>query len=141
MTRKLIALGVIPAAALAITAGQALSGGAISKQKAPTAAQKKAIMKAADLKGPASCYAIQLSARKRTIAGVKFNERAKKCTKYAFDGAGLYFSTPNRKVWFDLESGSSVSTSNCSALKTLVGNAAWQDMIPYISTMGCTNFD
>lgn len=141
MTRKLIALGAIPAAALAMTAGHALAGGAISKQKAPSAAQKKAIMKAAGFTGPASCYAIQLAARRPTIAGVKFNERAKDCTKYAFDGAGLYFSTPNGKVWFDLESGSSLSPSNCSALKALVGVPAWQDMIPYVSTMGCTNFD
>jgi len=34
MNRKLIALGVIPVAALAMTAGQALAGGATSKQKA-----------------------------------------------------------------------------------------------------------
>ena len=141
MTRKLIALAVIPAAAITMTAGQALSGGALSKQKSATTAQKKAIMKAAGLKGPRSCFAVQLSARKTTIAGVKFNERAKRCKRYAFNGASLYYATPNKKAWFKLDSGSSLTASNCSALKTLVGKAAWQDMIPYISTMGCKNFD
>lgn len=141
MNRKLIAVGVVPVAALAMTAGQALAGGAISKQKAPTAAQKTAIMKAAGFKGPASCYRVQLSARVQTIAGAKFNEKAANCNKYAFDGAALYYSTPNRMRWFQLTAGSSLSTDECRALDQLVGTAAWQDMIPYVSTMGCQNFD
>lgn len=141
MNRKLIALAVIPAAALAMTAGQALAGGAISKQKAPTTAQKTAIMKAAGFKGPASCYTVQLSARTQTIAGAKFNEKAKNCTKYAFDGAALYYSTFNKKVWYQLEAGSGLDTNECNALSVLVGPAAWQDMIPYIGDMGCQNFD
>ena len=103
MNRKLIAVGVIPIAALAMTAGQALAGGAISKQKAPTAAQKAAILKAGGFKGPASCYTVQLSARQQTIAGAKFNTKAKNCTKYAFDGAALFYGTSNKKVWFQLE--------------------------------------
>ena len=141
MNRKLIALGVVPVAALAMTAGQALAGGAISKQKAPTAAQKAAIMKAAGFKGPASCYTVQLSARQQTIAGAKFNAKAKNCTKYAFDGAALYYGTSNKKVWYELEAGSGLGTNECEALSLLLGGPAWQDMIPYVDVMGCQNYD
>lgn len=141
MNRKLIALGTIPLAALAMTAGQALAGGATSKQKAPTTAQKTAIMKAGGFKGPASCYQVKLSARVQTIAGAKFNAKAKNCNAHAFDGAALYYSTPNKKVWYQLEAGSGLGTNECLALQTLVGPVAWQDMIPYISTMGCQNYD
>jgi hypothetical protein len=141
MRKSLIALGIAPLAALAISAGPALAGGAISKQKSPTSAQKTAILKAGGFKGPASCYSVQLSARKQTIAGAKFNEKARNCTKYAFDGAGLYYSTASKKTWFLLDAASGASANECDALQTLVGVVAWQDMIPYISSMGCQNFD
>ncbi len=141
MNRKLIAVGVIPIAALAMTAGQALAGGATSKQKAPTAAQKAAILKAGGFKGPASCYTVQLSARQQTIAGAKFNTKAKNCTKYAFDGAALFYGTSNKKVWFQLEAGSALGTNQCDALSLLLAGGAWQDMIPYVDTMGCQNYD
>ncbi|MBM3664740.1 MAG: hypothetical protein FJW92_02960 [Actinobacteria bacterium] len=98
-------------------------------------------MKAAGFKGPASCYRVQLSARVQTIAGAKFNDKAKNCTQYAFDGAALYYSTPNKKAWYQLEAGSGLDTNECLALQTLLEPAAWQDMIPYISTMGCQNYD
>jgi hypothetical protein len=141
MHTRWIALGVAPLAALAISAAPALGGGAISKQKAPTKAQKAAIMKAAKVKGPARCYTAQLSARKQTIAGFKFNTKAKNCTRYGFDGAALYFGSPNKKAWYLLEAGSALDPENCDAVQALIGNAAWQDMIPYISVMGCQNFD
>lgn len=141
MRKSLIAVGIAPLAALALSAGPALAGGSVSKQKAPTSAQKTAILKAGGFKGPASCYTVQLSARTQTIAGAKFNQKAKNCTKYAFDGAGLYYSTANKKTWFLLDAASGASANECDALQTLVGAAAWQDMIPYISTMGCQNFD
>lgn len=141
MSKRWIALGVAPLAALAISAAPALGGGAVSKQKAPTAAQKTAIMKAAGVKGPARCYTVQLSARKQTIAGFRFNGRASNCTRFAFDGAGLYYGTPNKKAWYQLESGSALGTNDCDAIQALIGNAAWQDMIPYIDRMGCKNYD
>jgi hypothetical protein len=141
MSKRWIALGVAPLAALAISAAPALGGGAISQQKAPTAAQKTAILKAGKFKGPAKCYTVQLSARKQTIAGVRFNQKASGCNKYAFDGAGLYYGTFDRKTWFLLDAASGASTAECDALATLVGVAAWQDMIPYTTVMGCQNFD
>ncbi len=141
MHTRLIAVGAASLAALTLTAGSAFAGGAISKQKAPTAAQKKAILKAGGFKGPASCYTVQLSARKQTIAGAKFNEKAANCTKYAFDGAGLYYSTSSRKTWYLLDAASGADANECNALQTLVGAAAWQDMIPYIGDMGCQNYD
>ena len=141
MSKRWIALGVAPLAALAISAAPALGGGATSKQKAPTAAQKTAIMKAAKVKGPARCYTVQLSARTQTIAGFKFNTRAKNCARFAFDGAALYYGTPDKKAWYQLEAGSALDPNECTAIQTLIGSAAWQDMIPYIGDMGCTNFD
>ena len=141
MTTRWIATGIAALAALAVTAAPALSGGAISKQKSPTAAQKRAIMKAAKFKGPARCYTVQLSARKQTIAGAKFNRRASNCLKYAFDGAAIYYAPPSKKVWYLLQSGSSLDDNECDAVEVLIGGAAWQDMIPYIEPMGCQNFD
>jgi hypothetical protein len=141
MTRRWIAIGVAAIAALAVTAAPALSGGAISKQKSPTAAQKRAIMKAAKFKGPARCYTVQLSARTQTIAGAKFNRRASNCRKYAFDGAAIYYAPRSKKVWYLLQSGSALDGNECDAVQVLIGGAAWQDMIPYIETMGCRNFD
>ena len=141
MSKRWIALGMAPLAALAISAAPALGGGSVSKQKAPTAAQKTAIMKAAKVKGPARCYTVQLSARKQTIAGFKFNTKAKNCTRYGFDGAGLYFGSPNKKAWYLLEAGSALEPENCDAVQALIGNAAWQDMIRYIDRMGCKNYD
>ncbi len=141
MSKRWIALGVAPLAALAISAAPALGGGAISKQKAPTAAQKTAILKAGKFKGPARCYVVQLSARKQTVAGVRFNRRASGCTRYAFDGAGLYYGTARRTTWFLLDAASAASPAECEALDILMGGAAWQDMIPFTSRMGCQNFD
>ena len=141
MSHRWIAAGIAPLAALALTAGTAFAGGAISKPKAPTAAQKAAILKAGGFKGPASCYTVQLSAREQTIAGAKFNTKAKNCTKYAFDGAALYYGTSNKKVWYQLEAGSALGTNQCDALSLLLAGGAWQDMIPYVDTMGCQNYD
>ena len=141
MKTRMLALGLAPIAALALSAGPALAGGAISKQKAPTAAQKAAILKAGGFKGPASCYTVQLSSRTQTMAGAKFNAKARNCTRYAFDGAGLYYSNASKKTWFRLAAASSTGAAQCDALQVLVGVAAWQDLIPYVSTMGCQNYD
>lgn len=141
MTTRWIATGIAAIAALAVTAAPALSGGAISKQKSPAAAQKRAIMKAAKFKGPARCYTVQLSARTQTIAGAKFNRRASNCRKYAFDGAGIYYAPRSKKVWYLLQSGSALDGNECDAVQVLIGGAAWQDMIPYVQPMGCRNFD
>ena len=134
MNTRMLALGLAPIAALALSAGPALAGGAISKQKA-------AILKAGGFKGSASCYTVQLSSRKQTMAGAKFNAKAKNCTKYAFDGAGLYYSNASKKTWFLLDAASSTDAAQCEALQVLVGVVAWQDLIPYVSTMGCQNYD
>ena len=141
MTTRWIATGIAASAALAVTAAPALSGGAISKQKSPTAAQKRAIMKAAKFRGPARCYTVQLSARTQTIAGAKFNRRASNCRKYAFDGAGIYYAPRSKKVWYLLQSGSALDDNECDAVQLLIGGAAWQDMIPNTQTVGCRNFD
>jgi len=141
MTSRWIATGIAAVAALAMTAAPALSGGSVSKQKSPTAAQKRAIMKAAKVKGPARCYTVQLSARKQTVAGAKFNRRASNCRKYAFDGAAIYYAPPSKKVWYLLQAGSALDDNECDAVQALIGGAAWQDMIPYIEPMGCQNFD
>lgn len=141
MTTRWIATGIAAIAALAVTAAPALSGGAISKQKSPAAAQKRAIMKAAKFRGPARCYTVQLSARTQTIAGAKFNRRASNCRKYAFDGAGIYYAPRSKKVWYLLQSGSALDGNECDAVQVLIGGAAWQDMIPYVQPMGCRNFD
>jgi hypothetical protein len=141
MTSRWIATGIAAIAALAMTAAPALSGGSVSKQKSPTAAQKRAIMKAAKVKGPARCYTVQLSARKQTVAGAKFNRRASNCRKYAFDGAAIYYAPPSKKVWYLLQAGSALDDNECDAVQALIGGAAWQDMIPYIEPMGCQNFD
>ena len=141
MTSRWIATGIAAIAALAMTAAPALSGGSVSKQKSPTAAQKRAIMKAAKVKGPARCYTVQLSARKQTVAGAKFNRRASNCPKYAFDGAAIYYAPPSKKVWYLLQAGSALDDNECDAVQALIGGAAWQDMIPYIEPMGCQNFD
>jgi hypothetical protein len=141
MTSRWIATGIAAIAALAMTAAPALSGGSVSKQKSPTAAQKRAIMKAAKVKGPARCYTVQLSARKQTVAGAKFNRRASNCRKYAFDGAAVYYAPPSKKVWYLLQAGSALDDNECDAVQALIGGAAWQDMIPYIEPMGCQNFD
>ena len=100
-----------------------------------------AILKAGGFKGPAKCYSVALSSRKQTVAGAMFNAKASGCTKYAFDGAGLYYGTPNKKAWFLLDAASAASANECNALQALVGASPWQDMIPFISTMGCKNFD
>jgi len=141
MTSRWIATGIAAVAALAMTAAPALSGGSVSKQKSPTAAQKRAIMKAAKVKGPARCYTVQLSARKQTVAGAKFNRRASNCRKYAFDGAAIYYAPPSKKVWYLLQAGSALDGNECDAVQALIGGAAWQDMIPYIEPMGCQNLD
>lgn len=141
MTSRWIAIGIAAVAALAMTAAPALSGGSVSKQKSPTAAQKRAIMKTAKVKGPARCYTVQLSARKQTVAGAKFNRRASNCRKYAFDGAAIYYAPPSKKVWYLLQAGSALDDNECDAVQALIGGAAWQDMIPYIEPMGCQNFD
>jgi len=141
MTSRWIAIGIAAIAGLAMTAAPALSGGSVSKQKSPTAAQKRAIMKAATFKGPARCYTVQLSARKQTVAGAKFNRRASNCLKYAFDGAAIYYAPPSKKVWYLLQAGSALDDNECDAVQALIGGAAWQDMIPYIEPMGCQNFD
>ena len=141
MTSRWIATGIAAIAALAMTAAPALSGGSVSKQKSPTAAQKRAIMKAAKVKGPARCYTVQLSARKQTVAGAKFNRRASNCRKYAFDGAAIYYAPPSKKVWYLLQAGSALDGNECDAVQALIGGAASQDMIPYIEPMGCQNFD
>lgn len=141
MSHRWIAAGIAPLAALALTAGTAFAGGAISKPKAPTAAQKSAILKAGGFKGPSKCYAVSLSSRKQTVAGVRFNAKASGCNKVAFDGAGLYYSNYAKTSWYQLDSGSGETADHCDALKTLVGVAAWQDLIPFVSDMGCTNFD
>jgi len=141
MTSRWIATGIAAVAALAMTAAPALSGGSVSKQKSPTAAQKRAIMKAAKVKAPARCYTVQLSARKQTVAGAKFNRRASNCRKYAFDGAAIYYAPPSKKVWYLLQAGSALDGNECDAVQALIGGAAWQDMIPYIEPMGCQNFD
>jgi len=141
MTSRWIATGIAAIASLAMTAAPALSGGSVSKQKSPTAAQKRAIMKAAKVKGPARCYTVQLSARKQTVAGAKFNRRASNCRKYAFDGAAVYYAPPSKKVWYLLQAGSALDDNECDAVQALIGGAAWQDMIPYIEPMGCQNFD
>ncbi len=127
--------------ALAVTAAPAPSGGAISKQKSPTAAQKRAIMKAAKFRGPARCYTVQLSARTQTIAGAKFNRRASNCLQYAFDGVAIYYAPRSKKVWYLLQSGSALDDNECDAVQVLIGGAAWQDLIPYIQPTGCRNFD
>ena len=141
MSHRWIAAGLVPLAALAITAGTAVAGGSTSKPKAPTAAQKTAILKAGGFKGPAKCYSVALSSSKQTVAGAKFNTKASGCTKYAYDGAALYYSNSAKTTWFQLEAGSSETPAACDAMKTLVGNAPWQDLIPYVSGMGCSNFD
>lgn len=142
MNKRWIAAGILPLAALAISAGPALGGGAISKQKAPTTAQKKAILKAAKMTGPANCYTVQLAARQQTVAGLKFNAKAgSSCNKYAFDGAAVYYGNEAKTQWFLFESGSSETAAACDAMKLLMGAVAWQDMIPYIGDMGCYNFD
>jgi len=141
MTTRWIATGIAAIGALAVTAALALSGGAISKQKSPTAAQKRAIMKAAKFRGPARCYTVQLSARTQTIAGARFNRRASNCRKYTFDRAGIYYAPRSKKVWYPLQSGSALDDNECDAVQLLIGGAAWQDMIPYTQTMGYRNFD
>lgn len=141
MSKRWFALGLAPLAALAISAGPALAGGAISKPKAPTAAQKSAIMKAAKVKGPAKCYSVSLSSRKPTVAGFMFNSRASGCSQYGFDGGSIYYGNTGGKVWYLLDSGSALGASNCDADKLLVGVAAWQDLIPFVNAMGCQNFD
>lgn len=87
MRTSLIALGIAPLAALAVSAGPALAGGAVGATTSPTPAQTTAILKAGGVTGPASCYTVLLSARRQTIAGAKFNQRIKRCATYAFDGA------------------------------------------------------
>ncbi len=141
MNTRMIALAVAPLAALALTAGPALAGGSGGKLKAPTAAQKAAIMKAGGFKGPARCYTIHLSASKTTLAGARFNTKAANCTKYAFNGAGLYYGTSSKKTWYLLSAGSALGADKCDALQALAGGAAWEDLTPYVTTLGCQNID
>lgn len=141
MTHRLLAVGLVPLAALAMTAGTALAGGSTSKPKAPTAAQKTAILKAGGFKGPAKCYSVALSSRKQTVAGAMFNSKASGCTKYAFDGSGLYYANSGKTTWYLLDAASSETANKCDALKTLVGVPAWQDLAGYVSGLGCTNVD
>ncbi len=141
MSYRLLAVGLVPLAALAMTAGSALAGGAISKPKAPTAGQKTAILKAGGFKGPAKCYLVALSSRSQWVAGATFNTKASGCTKYAFDGSGLYYGTSSKKNWYLLEAGSSDDANQCDALQNLVGVPAWQDLAGYVAGLGCWNVD
>ena len=141
MSKRWSALGLAPLAALAISAGPAMAGGAISKPKAPTKAQKAAILKAAKVKGPAKCYSVSLSSSNTWVAGFKFNSKASGCAKYGFDGGALYYGNDAKTTWYLLESGSAEDTSMCEALRNLVGSPAWQDLIPYVDAMGCQNYD
>jgi hypothetical protein len=141
MSHRLIAAGLVPLAALAMTAGTALAGGSTSKPKAPTATQKSAILKSAGFKGPAKCYSVALSSRKQTVAGVMFNGKASGCTKYGFDGSSLYYGNSAKTAWYLLDAASSETANHCDALKILVGTPAWQDLAGYASGLGCTNVD
>ncbi len=139
-TRALVAVAA-SLTALSIASGTALAGGATQNTVVPTASQKSAIMKAAGYNGPAKCYSIALSASKRTLAGAQFNNKASGCTKYAFDGSALYYGNPGKTKWYQLQEGSSVDPTACSALKALVGVRAWQDLSGYAAGLGCQNVD
>ncbi len=123
---------------LAISAASAFADG--SQIVAPTAKQKTAIVKAWAAGGtvpPSKCVTVQLSKNNRVWAGLKFNSKASGCTASAFDGTAILWGRST--AWNIFMSGSSVKSTTCLAMASVMGINPWVDLVDYAGGMGCEN--
>ena len=126
--------------ALAVSATAACADG--SQTITPTSKQKTAIIKAwaQDGKtGPSKCYNVKISKNSAYLAGLAFNSKASGCTAYAFDGTAILWGRSTK--WNLLTAASGMSSSDCTALKSLMGVNGWQDLAGFVGGLGCENVD
>jgi len=127
-------------AALAVSATAAFADG--SQTITPTSKQKTVIIKAwakGAKPGPNKCYTVAISKKSQYLAGLAFNSKASGCTASAFDGTAILWGRSTK--WNLLTAGSAMGTSNCTALKSLMGVNGWQDLAGFVSCLGCLNVD
>ena len=126
--------------ALAVSATAAFADG--SQTSTPTSTQTTAIIKAGAQgakPGPNKCYTVAISKKSQYLAGLAFNSKASGCTAYAFDGSSILWGRSTK--WNMLTAGSGMGSSNCTALKSLMGVNAWQDLAGDVSGLGCQTVD
>ena len=126
--------------ALAVGATAAFADG--SQTITPTSKQKTAIIKAwaqGAKPGPNKCYMVAISKKSQYLAGLAFNSKASGCTAYAFDGTAILWGRSTK--WNMLTAGSAMGTSNCTALRSLMGVNGWQDLAGFVGGLGCQNVD
>ena len=137
---RILTLFSLCLAAMAVSATAAFADG--SQTITPTNKQKTAIIKAwakSAKPGPNKCYTVAISKKSQDLAGLAFNSKASGCTASAFDGTAILWGRSTK--WNLLTAGSAMGTSNCTALKSLMGVNAWQDLAGYVSGLGCDNVD
>ena len=137
---RILTLFSLCLAAMAVSATAAFADG--SQTITPTNKQKTAIIKAwakSAKPGPNKCYTVAISKKSQDLAGLAFNSKASGCTASAFDGTAILWGRSTK--WNLLTAGSAMGTSNCTALKSLMGVNAWQDLTGYVSGLGCDNVD
>ena len=126
--------------ALAVSATAAFADG--SQTITPTSKQKTAIIKAwgqGGKTGPNKCYTVAISKTSPYLSGLAFNSKASGCTASAFDGTSILWGRSSK--WNLLTAGSAMGTSNCTALKSLMGVNGWQDLAGFVGGLGCENVD
>jgi len=126
--------------ALAVSATAAFADG--SQTITPTSKQKTAIIKAwsqGGKPGPSKCYTVAISKSSPYLSGLAFNTKASGCMASAFDGTSILWGRNTK--WNLLTGASSMGSSDCTALKSLMGTNGWQDLAGFVSGLGCQNVD